>query len=306
MKVIRARVLGFCMGVRRAVEIALRVSENKGTSQVFTLGPLIHNKSVLQMLEKRGVICLEEKTLKKAPQGSTVIIRAHGISPLVERSLKEQGLNVLDATCPNVKTSQNKVKAFAEKGYPVFLAGEENHAEIAGLRGYVDGMPYFVVGKPAAAEAAATELYRKEASARTALVGQTTISPEEYKAISQAILKIFPGTEIVNSICYATSERQEAMLELCAQVEALIIAGDRESANTRRLLALALDLGKPAWLVESPADLPCEIWNYKTVGLSAGASTPDSLIDEIEEVLTVNSVTVSLPKNHQESLPGLN
>ena len=196
----------------------------------------------------------------------------------------------MDATCPFVKASQNKAKGLAKNGCFIFLAGEEDHAEIAGIRGYVEdeNASCFVVANPANADTAALELSIGDIdknTVKTALIGQTTISPQEYKAIGEAILKHFPGTEIVDSICKATAERQEALRTLCRQVEAIVIVGGRESGNTRRLLAMALDLGKPAWLVESPADLPQEIWNYKTVGLSAGASTPDSLIDEIEEAL---------------------
>ena len=301
MRVIRAEVLGFCMGVRRAVEMALRVSEQAEPLQaeylqadysaVYTLGPLIHNPGILQMLKEREVICLEEgsdhyeETLRQLPQGSTVIIRAHGVSPLVEKTFTEHGLKVLDATCPHVKASQHKARFFSEKGYRIFLAGEENHAEITGIRGYAEGTPYFVIGNPAATELAAAELYRNEPSAKTALIGQTTISSEEYRVIGDEILRYFPKLEIINTICSATAERQKALWELCEKAEALVIAGGRESANTRRLLALAQNLGKPAWLVESAAGLPSEIWNYKTVGLSAGASTPDFLIDEIEEAL---------------------
>ena len=125
------------MGVRRAVDIALRPSGTAGA--VYTLGPLIHNTRVLRELKRRGVGCLNENEISRLPIGSTVIIRAHGISPLVETELQKKGHNVLDATCPRVKLSQSKAKDFAERGYVVFLAGEENHAEIEGIRGFVDG-----------------------------------------------------------------------------------------------------------------------------------------------------------------------
>ena len=293
MKVIRSAFPGFCMGVRQAVEIALRESAEAG-GQVYTLGPLIHNPVVLEEMKKRGIGILEENELvpmelvPPLPQNSCVIIRAHGVSPLVEEKLVRLGAHVLDATCPHVKESQKKARSFAEKGYGIFLAGEEKHAEIAGIRGYIEagsGASFcFVVGSPAEAEAAA-ELCRGKGDAGTALLGQTTISPEEYRAIGEVITRYFPGLEIVNTICGAAAKRQAALRELCGRVDAVIIAGGRESANTRRLLSLALELGKPAWLVERPEELPREIGAYGTVGLSAGASTPDSLIAVIEEVL---------------------
>jgi 4-hydroxy-3-methylbut-2-enyl diphosphate reductase len=142
-----------------------------------------------------------------------------------------------------------------------------------------------VVENAAEAGLAAAGLARDNRDAKTALIGQTTIESEEYGAIGEEIRRFFPDLEIMNTICGATLERQKALRELCPKVDAVIIAGGRDSANTRRLLSIALELGKPAWLVESADDIPPEIKTYKTVGLSAGASTPESLIDEIEETL---------------------
>ena len=290
MNVIRAGVLGFCEGVRRAVEMAWRAHEQSkpGQAGVYTLGPLIHNSRVLKSLEDRGIRILEDgydlfNELKPVPKNSTVIIRTHGVSPLAEAELRQPGLRILDATCPHVKVSQRKAQSFAERGYAIFLAGEKGHGEIAGIRGYVEEA--YVVANPVEAEATAAELSRQDSGAKTVLIGQTTISPEEYSLIGDAIKRHFPSLEILNTICNATAERQKALRELCGKVDALLIVGDRESSNTRRLLSLALELGKPAWLVESPEDIPPEIKAYETVGLSAGASAPDDLINVIEETL---------------------
>jgi len=296
MKVVRAGILGFCMGVRRAVEIAVRASlETSRTGALFTLGPLIHNSRVLESLQKRGLVCLNENEISSLPADSTVIIRAHGVSPVIERELSKKGINILDATCPHVKLSQSKARNFVENGYRLFIAGEENHGEIAGIKGYAeDGCPNrvssavppcFVVSNAEEASASAEELYRSEPEAKTALIAQTTIRAEEYSAIGEKIKNFFPSLEIVNSICTATVDRQNALRDL-ANVDAVIIAGSRESANTQRLLSLARELGKPAWLAEAVSDMTPEIAAYKTVGLSAGASTPDELIDEIEEALS--------------------
>ena len=252
------------------------------------LGPLIHNSRVLETLKERGIRILNEgepfeETLKAIPSNSSVIIRAHGLSPIVENLLRQQGLEILDATCPHVKASQNSARHFAERGYRIFIAGEKDHAEISGILGCVEAA--FVAASPAEAEKAAAELYRQEPLARTVLIAQTTISLEEYSLIEKAIKKYFPELEVLNTICGATGERQEALRQLSAQVDALLVVGDRGSANTRRLLSLAQSEGKPAWLVEKLEDIPAEIKKYKTVGLSAGASTPDDLIDEVEKAL---------------------
>ena len=292
MKVIRSRLLGFCMGVRRAVDMAMDETAAGKSGAVYTIGPLIHNPRVLEDLRKRGVRVLGDGEMPDSSEKATVIIRAHGVAPLVEEELARSGTRIVDATCPHVKASQRKARSFAEKGFRIFLAGEKNHGEIAGIRGYVElasgGNPAScqIVGSPEEAERAGEALSALEPSARTALIGQTTISAGEYRAIAEKLEAYFPDIEIPDTICGgAHAERQKALTELCGEADAIIIAGGRESANTRRLLRLALDLGKPAWLVEGPEDLPPEIGSYGTVGLGAGASTPDSQIDEIEEAL---------------------
>ena len=303
MKVIRASVTGFCMGVRRAVDMALRSSSRdcspgdfspgigaagchaKHPARIYTLGPLIHNPTVLESLKNLGILALGENEMPQDAADTAVIIRAHGIPPSLEDALSRQGAQIIDATCPHVKASQNKARALSRDGYYIFLAGEKEHAEIIGIQGYIDG-PCSIVANPAGAEEAAAELAQGNPGAKTALLGQTTISIEEYLAIGEAIKRHFPSLEIVNTICGATRERQDALRELCSGVDAIVIAGGRESANTRRLLSIAESCGKKAWLVETPKDIPADLGQYKEIGLSAGASTPDSLIDEIEEVLS--------------------
>ena len=311
------------MGVRRAVEMTaaaiFTAAENASgvTPLIYTLGPLIHNPQVLASLAERGVKILEDEELftcsKKTLTGIPVIIRAHGVSPVVEQMLREQGANIIDATCPRVKASQNEALELAEKGYVVFLAGEKDHAEIKGLYGYVmvgaaksagnqkksvfQKTSCVIIGGPCEAKQRARELKNAAAGlknfpVKTALIGQTTISKDEYLAVADAIKGYFPQLEVKKTICSATRERQDALRDLCDNVDAVIIAGGKESANTRRLFAIAKKCGKPAWLVESAAELPevvtdppLLIQNNKTIGLSAGASTPDSVIDEIEQAL---------------------
>jgi len=268
------------MGVRRAVDMAWR--ECREDARVYTLGPLIHNPSVLKSLAERGITVLEPGEISRVPENSTVIIRAHGISPAVEEELSQKGLHILDATCPHVKSNQNKGRELSREGFHIFLAGEKEHGEIAGIRGYIEG-PCFVVANPAEAEEAAAELGRNNPTARTALMGQTTISGEEYLAIGEGIKRYFPDLNIVNTICGATGERQSALRELSVQVDGFVIAGGRESANTKRLLSIAESCGKKAWLIEDASGVPDEVSSCSVIGLAAGASTPDSVIDAIEQ-----------------------
>jgi 4-hydroxy-3-methylbut-2-enyl diphosphate reductase len=246
------------------------------------MGALIHNPQVMESLKAQGIGILDGG-LPPSLRDTSVIIRAHGISPLLEEAIRSRGGRLVDATCPKVKASQMKARSLAGKGYAIFLAGEARHGEIIGILGYAPDC--ITVADPAEAERAAESLYRKKPLAKTALLGQSTISPGEYEAIGEAVRRFFPGLECINTICGATRDRQNALEELCGRTQALIIAGGRESANTRRLLAIAEKRGKPTWLVESAAELPGEIFCYDTVGLSAGASTPDGVIDEIERVL---------------------
>jgi 4-hydroxy-3-methylbut-2-enyl diphosphate reductase len=259
------------------------------------MGPLIHNPQVQDDLKKRGVEILHETNLPQDLNGAVVIIRAHGISPALETELVSRGARLLDATCPKVNASQMKARALSRAGYRIFLAGEECHGEIIGIMGYAPGC--IVVANPGEASTEAERLRetfpadgKAAAAEKIALIGQTTISQDEYRAIGEGIRAFFPQLEVINTICGATRDRQEALAELCGQVDAVIVAGGRESSNTRRLLAIAQGLGKPAWLAESSAELPPEIYTRKRVGLSAGASTPDQVITGIEGALEASSV----------------
>jgi 4-hydroxy-3-methylbut-2-enyl diphosphate reductase len=280
MELVKARILGYCMGVRRAVKIAYRCLAAH-SCHVYTIGSLIHNPLVLEDIKKRGAKVLEEGSLPRKLSGSHVIVRAHGISPALETDLIYRGGCIVDATCPKVKAIQMQARDLAEKGYSVFLAGEGRHGEIAGIRGYAPGCN--VVADQEDARVAAERIFREEPGAKTALIGQTTISPDEYGAIGELIRFFFPKLLVVDTICQATRDRQTALRELCTVVDALIVAGGKESANTRRLFAIAKASGKPAWLVENAGEVPEKAASYRRVGLSAGASTPDELIRAIEE-----------------------
>jgi len=291
MKIVRAEVLGFCMGVRRAVELAIAESEqakiiNNDTSKknvVYTLGPLIHNTKVLNDLGAIGVKSVNSPDELPESADCSVIIRAHGINPKIENDLLNKKYRIVDATCPKVKINQLKTQELSDNGFHLFFAGEAEHAEIKGLAGYSCSAVFCkIIGSIKEANEAANELYKKNKNAKTALLGQTTISEEEYKCISDEIKKFFPDIFIVQTICDATRHRQQALRDLLTCVDAVIVAGSSESANTRRLFAIARESGKPCILAESKEDIPAYFYSFAAVGLCAGASTPDSVIDEIE------------------------
>ena len=282
------------MGVRRAVELACTTA-GQSAGKVYTLGPLIHNSQALDTLRRRGLDVLDEQCLPGDLGGVSVIIRAHGVSPQTEAELQRRGAAVVDATCPRVKASQLTARSLASAGYSLFLAGEESHAEITGICGYAGAGTgtaagtaprCVVVGGAEEAVRAAAALYAENPSARTALIGQTTISAEEYRAIGDAIIRFFPDLAVEQTICAATRERQDSLRGLLNAADAFVIAGGKESANTRRLFAIAQASGKPCALAETAADIPPEFFRFESVGLAAGASTPDSVVDAIEQALS--------------------
>jgi 4-hydroxy-3-methylbut-2-enyl diphosphate reductase len=276
MKIIRAAVMGRCMGVKRAVDLALKAAAAAGESAVFTLGPLIHNPQAIAELERKGVSVLGEGDLDERVAGSVVIIRAHGAPPELLGRLKDLGATIVDATCPRVLASQRKARDFHAKGYTVVLAGDLNHGEVAGIVGQAPGA--LVVG--GAEEAAAVAKGIK--SGKVALLAQTTIGAGEYAAIRAELEALHPSLVVVDSICPATEERQDALAGLARSVDAIVVVGGKDSANTQRLYRTAASLGLPAWLVETAAELPEELYGIERVGLTAGASTPDGLVDEVE------------------------
>jgi 4-hydroxy-3-methylbut-2-enyl diphosphate reductase len=275
------------MGVRRAVELAeAELGRGARRGGVRSLGPLIHNPRALASLKAGGLEILEEAALPPDLEGFRVILRAHGVSPGLEEELRRRHAVLADATCPRVKKNQLEARSLAEAGFSLFIAGEREHGEVAGLRGYAPSS--LVVSDPEEASRSAAALVREKPGARAALIAQTTICAGEYERIGEALRRYFPDLKIVDSICPAAGERQEALRELCSRAEALVIAGGRSSSNTRRLLDIARSLGKPAWLVESAGEigpLAAGISGFSAVGLSAGASTPASDIAEIEAAL---------------------
>jgi 4-hydroxy-3-methylbut-2-en-1-yl diphosphate reductase len=281
MEIVRARVLGFCMGVSRAVELALKTAEeaSQGPTTAYTLGPLIHNPAALDRLLESGIGILDEKALPTSLEGATVIVRAHGIGPETRRRLESLGARIVDATCPRVLVSQARAREAAGEGRKLVLVGDPKHAEILAIAGYAPNC--VVVSNVEEARALSAE----ELGESPVVIGQTTIKDEEYEAVCAIIRERSAGAEIVDSICQATRERQEALVELAREVDAIVVVGGRASANTTRLARSARESGKPSWQVERASELPAELFDFARVGIAAGASTPEWIIEEVERRL---------------------
>lgn len=281
MKIIRADIIGFCFGVRRAVEMAnSALDENPGV-KVYSLGPLIHNETTLKKLSDKGLIIVDETDCDSIEDGSFVIIRAHGVAPAIMEKLASKKCKIFDATCPRVKNSQKIVERNkTEKDYIIFT-GDKNHGEVKSIEGYAD--KNFILLQ----NSAETDFFAGVAPSgkKVLLISQTTFSTKEFSKITNILKAKYSDLEVQNTICPATQERQEALMELCSKVEGVLVIGGKKSANTNRLYQIAQDNCKKAAFIQTAEDIPDDFYTLNSVGLTAGASTPDELIDEVESRL---------------------
>lgn len=276
--IVRAEVLGYCMGVRRAVEAAEQALLDSPIRPVYTYGPLIHNPSALERLRSAGVVILAEgDPLPDDFRGASVVIRAHGVPPETRAEIERRGARVVDATCPRVLSSQKRAEAWHRKGYAVVLAGDRDHGEITSIAGSAPGC--VVVENPA--DVAGID----PCPERAVLISQTTIKQSEYDAIAKALASRVADLVVLNTICPATQERQAALEELATRVDGILVVGGRASANTQRLFATARSLIPASWLIEGPAEIPAAALALSRIGITAGASTPDEVIDAVEQAL---------------------
>jgi 4-hydroxy-3-methylbut-2-enyl diphosphate reductase len=263
------------MGVKRAVDMAYRAIEKAGGRQVVSLGPLIHNAQEIERLDKDGVKVVDEGAI---PDDSAVIIRAHGVTPQAMQSLKSRGLKIMDGTCPYVHYSQRKAVELREAGYAVVIAGDRNHPEIVGILGHIDNEAYVVK--------TVEDARQLPALGRAGIIAQTTISPKKYQAIIEALREKTPELKVCETICDATEENQRAIRGLSAEVEMLYVIGGRHSANSNKLVETAREKCPRAKLIETAAEIdPEDLRGVGRVGISAGASTPDWLIQSVVERL---------------------
>ena len=286
MKVIRAKSAGFCWGVERAIQIA-REEAQGGKRRVYTDGPLIHNRQMMNALSKEDVREVgdyqskEELDLEKTEEKeSVVVVRAHGISPQRRDYLKGLGLPFRDGTCPDVGIIAGKVKSHAEKGYRVVIFGDPDHPEVIGLMGYAQGRGH-VIHSP--------EDLKKlpDLGEKVAMVSQSTMFTHEFKALTSQLAEKYPSLIVFDTICGATKERQSDLVELVKEgADAIVVIGGKHSANTRKLAKLASSYDRPTFHVETAEDLDSEMLKeFSTVGVTAGASTPEFIIRSVCEKL---------------------
>ena len=274
MKVLIANKAGFCMGVRRAVDMTLDLV-NRGEENIATFGPLIHNPQVLEVLEDKGV-----KVLKEVPErrDGTVIIRAHGVPPERKEALLHSGLTVKDATCPRVVKVQAIITRHLSEGRMTVIIGDRNHAEVEGLLGYAGPGALVVSNETEARSIAIGHPY--------IIVSQTTQDEATFEQLTKILLARFPDGRVFNTICDSTHKRQDEVRRLCREVEALVVVGGKTSANTKRLADIASGMGCPVFAVETEDELDREaLRRFATVGVTAGASTPTWMINRVVRAL---------------------
>ena len=281
MKIIRASVLGFCFGVRRAVELAEKALNDYPDNNVYSLGPLIHNETALKALGDKGLKIVEEEDVSTLPTNSVVIIRAHGVGPEVIEVLKRKECTIIEATCPRVKASQKMVTKYCDEDEYIILTGDKNHGEVIGIAGYA-GKNFTLI--QTLEEAKNLDLSNIK-DKKVILLSQTTFSPKIFNEIENLLKTKIKNLKVMNTICPATNERQQSLIDLCKKVDGVLVIGGKASANTIRLYQTAQTNCKRACHIQGVDDIPQDFYHMETVGITAGASTPDGIIQKIENVL---------------------
>ena len=276
MEVLLAEEYGFCFGVERAVEM-VEEAVAEGVRPIRSLGPLIHNAQEMERLGEKGVSTIDSPG--EADDDTIAVIRAHGVTPQVQRDLEQRAAQVIDATCPFVTRVQHLAERAAEQGRDVVVAGNPDHPEMIGVVGYAPNNTYVVRD---ASEVASLPTLRSPL-----VVSQTTIKLKTFLEIAEAVRqKSDADPQVVNTICSATRDRQDAARALAGEVDAFYVIGGRHSSNSVKLLAVCQEQCEKSFLIETPSEInPGDLQGVGRVGVTAGASTPDWLIKQVVQRL---------------------
>ena len=272
-----AKPIGFCYGVRRAIKLAEKALEK--FNPVYTLGSLAHNKQLIKYLENKGI-----KAVKSVEgiEPSAIVIRSHGTGFKTIKELKDSGWTVIDATCPHVKLVHKLANSLYKEGYKVVVAGDKKHPEVIGIVEDVDG-EVIVIEEPEDIKELQKANFKK-----IGMVSQTTQTVQHFESVINALLTRTFEMKIYNTICPATLKRQKATLELAGEVDMMIVVGSRESANTTKLVSLCEQQNTPVLLIDSPDQLnEVDFDNIRKLGITAGASTPNWLIEDVIKSINI-------------------
>ena len=283
MEVKVAKTAGFCFGVQRAVDKVYELIDSC-QDRLFTLGPIIHNEEVVNDLEKKGVRVASEEELKTLPKGSTVVIRSHGVGKKVYDQLKECGLSYVDVTCPFVLKIHRIVEKESKAGSHIVIIGDPDHPEVVGICGWCIGSYTVICTKQDALDFVPPE------SKNVCIVSQTTFNYNKFKDLVEILSKkrydntVLNILNILNTICNATEERQREAKSIAGEVDTMLVVGGKHSSNTQKLFEICKKECENTYYIQTPVDLDSDMFQCSSyVGITAGASTPKKIIEEVQE-----------------------
>ena len=281
MKVIKAKTAGFCFGVKRAVDTVYE-QVDVCDGPIYTYGPIIHNEEVVKDLESKGVVVLRTEEELDNVENGTVIIRSHGVEKRIYDKLEAKGLRVVDATCPFVKKIHNIVRKESAEGKYILIIGNPDHPEVIGIRGWA--------GEHAAVIRNADDIENIDFSKnrKICVVSQTTFNYNKFKDLVEIIKKKSYDSSVLNTICNATKERQTEAESIAESVDAMIVIGDKHSSNTQKLFEICRMACNNTYYIQTLDDLNLnQLGSVETVGITAGASTPNNIIEEVQNNVRV-------------------
>ena len=276
MKVIKAKTAGFCFGVKRAVDTVYEQVDTC-SGPIYTYGPIIHNEEVVKDMESKGVVVLRTEEELDDISGGTVIIRSHGVEKRICDKLEAKGIRVVDATCPFVKKIHNIVRKESAAGRYIIIIGNPNHPEVIGIRGWA--------GNHAAVVESAEDIERIDFGkiGKICVVSQTTFNYNKFQDLVEIIKKKSYDISVLNTICNATKERQTEARRIAESVDAMIVIGDKHSSNTQKLFEICRMACNNTYYIQTLDDLNLnQLGSVETVGITAGASTPNNIIEEVQ------------------------
>ena len=282
MKVKTAKTAGFCFGVKRAVDKVYELIEN-GVSPIYTLGPIIHNEKVVSDFEKKGVTVISEEDIPKLREG-TVVIRSHGVGRRIYDMLKTAGISFVDVTCPFVLKIHRIVERESRAGKQIIIFGDPSHPEVKGICGWCEGSCTVLRNREDA------ENFVPDPGRIPCIVSQTTFNYNKFKELVEILCKkrydnnVLNIDNILNTICNATEERQKEAQSIAGEVDTMLVIGGRHSSNTQKLFEICKEECENTYYIQTPVDLDSEMFHHSSyVGITAGASTPKKIIEEVQE-----------------------
>ena len=283
MEVRLAKTAGFCFGVKRAVDTVYEQVELRNDEKIYTFGPIIHNDEVVKDMKNRGVeVIYTEDELENLKEG-VVIIRSHGVPKRIQEILEERGITCVDATCPFVKKIHRIVEKESHDGKHIVIIGDEKHPEVEGIRGWAGNAVTIIKTEEEAMSFLVSE------GTEVCIVSQTTFNYNKFKYLVEIISKKHYNVSVLNTICNATKERQTEAQIIAKEVDAMIVIGDKHSSNTQKLFEICDRACRNTYYIQTLEDLNVnQLKSVQTVGITAGASTPKNIIEEVQNYVGIN------------------